>query len=216
MASLPPAYLITSDAEAVDVAARLSARLAETAAERDLGRRLPVAELAELRASGLLGITVPRSHGGPGVSSRTLGTVIRLLSCGDGSVGQIPQNHFFCLDAVRESGSADQLDFFYGLVLQGVRFGNALVNTRQPDGSAGTTTIEPDPDGGYLVTGAKSYATGALSADWVPVAATPSSSTPRSTLASPRARCEPGRCTCADMRAVSPAAGPSRPGTTPS
>lgn len=167
------AHVIGSDAEAVDVATRLSARLAGTAAERDLDRRLPETELAELAASGLLGITVPRSHGGPGVSSRTLCTVIRLLSSGDGSVGQIPQNHFFCLDAVRESGSAGQLDFFYGLVLQGERFGNALVNTRQPDGSAGTTTIAPDPDGGgYLITGAKSYATGALSADWVPVAAT--------------------------------------------
>jgi SfnB family sulfur acquisition oxidoreductase len=172
VASRAAAHVIGSDAEAVDVAAALSARLADTAAERDLGRRLPEAELAELAASGLLGITVPRSHGGPGVSSRTVCTVIRLLSGGDGSVGQIPQNHFFCLDAVRESGSVGQLDFFYGLVLRGARFGNALVNTRQPDGSAGTTTIEPDPGGGYLITGAKSYATGALSADWVPVAAT--------------------------------------------
>jgi SfnB family sulfur acquisition oxidoreductase len=174
MASPGAAHVIGSDAEAVDTAARLSARLADVAAERDLGRRLPDAELAELARSGLLGVTVPRSHGGPGVSCRTLVTVIRLLSSGDGSIGQIPQNHFFCLDAVRENGSGDQLDFFYGLALQGARFGNALVNTRQPDGSAGTTTIEPDPDGGYLINGAKSYATGALSADWVPVAATDS------------------------------------------
>ena len=168
------ARVIGSDAEAIDVATRLSAQLASTAAERDLGRRHPDVELAELAGSGLLGITVPRSHGGPGVSCRTLCTVIRLLASGDGSMGQIPQNHFFCLDAVRENGSAEQLGFFYGLVLRGVRFGNALVNARQPDGSAVATTIGPHPGGGYLVTGAKSYATGALSADWVPVAATDS------------------------------------------
>ncbi len=172
MVSPAAVHVIGSDAEAIDVAAGLSARLAGGAAERDLGRRLPDAELAELAASGLLGITVPRAHGGPGVSTRTLCAVIRLLSSGDGSIGQIPQNHFFCLDAVRESGGAGQLAFFYRLVLQGARFGNALINTRQPDGPAGSTTIEPDPEGGYLITGAKSYATGALSADWVPVAAT--------------------------------------------
>jgi SfnB family sulfur acquisition oxidoreductase len=164
--------VLGSDAEAIEVATALAARFTGTASERDLSRRHPGAELAELAGSGLLGITVPQSHGGAGVTSRTLCTVIRLLSAGDGSIGQIPQNHFFCLDAVRESGSASQLDFFCGLALDGARFGNALVNTRQPDGSAGTTTIEPGPDGGYLVTGAKSYATGALSADWVPVAAT--------------------------------------------
>jgi SfnB family sulfur acquisition oxidoreductase len=174
MVSPGPAHVIRSDAEAVDIATRLSARLAGTASERDLGRKLPEAELAALALSGLLGITVPRSHGGPGVSCQTVCTVIRLLAAGDGSIGQIPQNHFFCLDAIRESGRTDQLDFFYELVLRGARFGNALVNTRQPDGSAGTTTIEPDPGGGYLVTGAKSYATGALSADWVPVTATDS------------------------------------------
>jgi SfnB family sulfur acquisition oxidoreductase len=172
MPSPGSAHVIGSDAEAVEVAATLATRFAATSAERDLDRRHPQAELAELAGSGLLGITVPRSHGGPGVTCATLCAVIRLLCSGDGSIGQIPQNHFFCLDAVRESGSASQLGFFYGLALRGVRFGNALVNTRQADGSPGTTTIEPDHKGGYLITGAKSYATGALSADWVPVAAT--------------------------------------------
>jgi SfnB family sulfur acquisition oxidoreductase len=165
-------HVIGSDAEAIEVATTLAARFAGTAAERDLDRHHPQAELSELAASGLLGITVPRSHGGPGVTCATVCTVIRLLSSGDGSIGQIPQNHFFCLEAVRETGSASQLDFFYGLAGGGTRFGNALVNTRQADGSGGTTTIEPDQGGGYLITGAKSYATGALSADWVPVAAT--------------------------------------------
>jgi SfnB family sulfur acquisition oxidoreductase len=171
-ASAGDTHVISSDAEAIGVATRLASRLADTATERDQGRRLPDTELAELASSGLLSITVPQSHGGPGVTCLTLCTVIRLLSSGDGSVGQIPQNHFFCLDAVRENGSADQADFFYRLVLDGARFGNALVNTRQPGGSAGATTIEPAPGGGYLVSGAKSYSTGALSADWVPVAAT--------------------------------------------
>jgi SfnB family sulfur acquisition oxidoreductase len=174
MARTALAHVINSDTEAVGVATRLSERLAGTAAERDRARRLPDAELAELTRSGILGITVPRSYGGPGVSCRTLCTVIRLLSAGDGSIGQIPQNHFFCVDAVRENGSPAQQEFFYGLVLRGARFGNALVNSRQADGSPGTTTIEPDPGGGFLITGAKSYATGALSANWVPVAATDS------------------------------------------
>ena len=173
MASRTVARVISSDAEAIEVAARLSARLTDTAGARS-GPQAPPCRAGRAGRLGLLAITVPRSHGGPAVSCRTLCTVIRLLSSADGSIGQIPQNHFFCLDAVRENGSADQRELFYGLVLRGARFGNALVNARPADGSGGTTTIEPDPDGGYLVTGAKSYATGALSADWVPVAATDS------------------------------------------
>ncbi|WP_373464517.1 acyl-CoA dehydrogenase family protein [Streptomyces sp. V4I2] len=68
----------------------------------DAERILPRAELDELSASGLLGITVPRSHGGAEVSARTLGEVVRLRSAADAGIGQIPQHHFFFVMRVFE------------------------------------------------------------------------------------------------------------------
>ncbi|MEV4461342.1 hypothetical protein AB0J39_36475, partial [Microbispora sp. NPDC049633] len=56
------AHVVTGDEEALAVAAELAGRFAGGAAERDARRVLPVAELAELSLSGLLGITVPREH----------------------------------------------------------------------------------------------------------------------------------------------------------
>lgn len=57
-------HVIADDAEAVAVAAELTAKFACEAALRDAESIRPRTELDELSDSGLLGITVPRSHGG--------------------------------------------------------------------------------------------------------------------------------------------------------
>ncbi|MGX1567849.1 acyl-CoA dehydrogenase family protein, partial [Streptomyces sp. NPDC055509] len=106
-------HVIADDAEAVAVAGELAGEFAREAARRDAERILPRAELDRLSASGLLGITVPRSHGGAEVGARTLGEVVRLLSAADGSIGQIPQNHFFFVEVLKENGTAGQRDLFY-------------------------------------------------------------------------------------------------------
>src|SRR5262245_41635663 len=86
------ADVIADDAEAIEVARAMRERLAAGSAERDRDRRLPFTEMDALSTSGLLAITVPKEHGGAGVSTRTLVEVIALLSSGDANVGQIPQN----------------------------------------------------------------------------------------------------------------------------
>ncbi|MEU0585173.1 SfnB family sulfur acquisition oxidoreductase [Streptomyces sp. NPDC006132] len=162
-------HVITDDAESVAVAAELAAKFARDAALRDAERILPRAELDELSASGLLGITVPRSHGGAEVSARTLGEVVRLLSAADSSIGQIPQNHFFFVEVLKENGTAEQRDFFYAEVLAGRRFGNALAEKGTRHALEFATRLQPRPDGSYTLTGTKNYSTGALFADWIPV-----------------------------------------------
>lgn len=87
-----PARIATRD-EALDAARRLAADWAPKAAERDRRRILPFDEIAAFSASGLSAITVPRSHGGPGLDYLTLTEVFEILCAADSSVGQIPQNH---------------------------------------------------------------------------------------------------------------------------
>ncbi|WP_052759292.1 hypothetical protein [Burkholderia contaminans] len=64
-AGATPIPVIGSDAEALDVAHQeVAARLAEHAALRDRGRKLPFDEIELFSSSGPWGITVPREHDG--------------------------------------------------------------------------------------------------------------------------------------------------------
>jgi SfnB family sulfur acquisition oxidoreductase len=164
-------HIIADDAEALAAARALALEFAPGAALRDRERRLPVHELRQLRQSGLWGITVPREYGGAGVLYATLAEVFTILAAADGSIGQIPQNHYFILEIIRHEGSEEQKRFFFERVLAGDHFGNALVepDVRRPEDRK--VSLRQDADGqGYRVTVRKYYSTGALFADWVPVA----------------------------------------------
>ncbi|MEW1747663.1 SfnB family sulfur acquisition oxidoreductase [Streptomyces angustmyceticus] len=165
------AHVIADDAEALAVAAELAAEFRTGAAERDAARRLPHAELARLSASGLLAVTVPRSHGGAQVRTGTLAEVVRLLASGDASLAQIPQSHFVYLSVLRRQGTAEQQAFFFGEVLAGRRLGNAQSEAGTRHVQDIRTRLAPAADGSYVLSGVKHYATGALFADWIPVLA---------------------------------------------
>jgi SfnB family sulfur acquisition oxidoreductase len=169
--SRAPAPVIRDDAEALAVARELAPRLAEGAVARDQGRILPRAELDLFSGSGLWGITVPRAYGGAQVSFATLAEVIATISEADPSIGQIPQNHLGVVEALRFTASEAQKQRFYAGVLKGLRFGNAFSEAGSK--TAGTFDTRLERDGGnYRVTGEKFYATGALFADIIPIAAT--------------------------------------------
>jgi alkylation response protein AidB-like acyl-CoA dehydrogenase len=119
-------HIIRSDEEAIEIAGQLGREFSKEAAKRDRERLLPRKETDLLSASGLFGITVPREYGGSDVSCVTLTEVFRLLSAGDSSLGQIPQNHFFCIEALSLEGSPSQKKLFFAELLEGKRFGNAL------------------------------------------------------------------------------------------
>jgi SfnB family sulfur acquisition oxidoreductase len=168
----PAAHLIQDDAEAIAVARALAPRIAEGAVERDQNRILPRAELDLFSGSGLWGITVPRAYGGADVSFATLAEVIAIISEADPSIGQIPQNHLGVVEALRVTGSEEQRRRLYAGVLEGRRFGNAFSEAGSKNAGVFDTRIVADGDGGFRVTGQKFYATGALFADIVPIAAT--------------------------------------------
>ena len=76
-------------------------RIAETlrdefragAAERDRERQFPYEQCAAFRASGLLGLMVPREYGGYGGSFADLMKVVIAISAGDSNIGQMYQLH---------------------------------------------------------------------------------------------------------------------------
>jgi SfnB family sulfur acquisition oxidoreductase len=166
--SISGAHRIADEGEAIEVARHLAARFKASAAERDRERRLPYAELDELAASGLLAITVPEEFGGIDVSNSVLAEVTAILSEGDSSIGQIPQNHFYLLEALRLDGSEKQKAFFYERVLDGDKFGNALSEAGTKTVAHYETKITPDGQD-YRINGRKFYSTGVLFADWVVV-----------------------------------------------
>ncbi len=114
-------HLITSDAEAIAVATAFAEEIRPGASARDAQRRLPWLELDRFVATGLWGITVPKAFGGAGVSAGTLARVTALIAASDGSLAQIPQNHYYSLEILRVGGSEAQKRFFYDRVLAGER-----------------------------------------------------------------------------------------------
>lgn len=164
----PVAARIASDEEALDAARRLGAQFAATAAARDAERRLPFAELDALAQSGLLAIAVPAQYGGLDVSNAVLAEVTAILAEADGSIGQIPQNHFYILEALRTDGSEEQKRYFFNRALAGDRFGNALSERgTKTVGHYNTRIVRDGP--GYRINGQKYYSTGVLFADWITV-----------------------------------------------
>lgn len=173
-------HVIRDDAEALAVAAELAAEFAKGAAQRDRERILPEAELDRLSDAGLLAITVPKAYGGAEVSAGTVARVMALISGADGSIGQIPQNHFFMLEGLRLQGSEEQKRFFYGRVLAGERIFNALSERGTKTAHDHATRLSRTADD-YRLDGAKFYSTGVLFAHWIAVVA--NNDEGRSTLA---------------------------------
>ncbi len=165
-----PAHRIQSDAEAIQIARSLAAGFAREASQRDRERRLPVDELNAFSQSGLWGITVPKAYGGAEVSYRTVAEVIKTIAAADPSLAQLPQNHLVIVDHIRLDGTEEQKRHFFGLVLDGVRFGNAFSERNSRTVADFETRIEPDGEG-FRVNGQKFYSSGALLAHWVPTVA---------------------------------------------
>jgi SfnB family sulfur acquisition oxidoreductase len=160
--------VIATDAEAIEVARALAARLAAGAAARDSERRLPREEIEWFSRSGLWGITVPKAYGGAGVSFVTLTEVIKLIAAADPSLGQLPQNHLGLVDVIALTGTEAQKRHLFGEVLAGKRFGNGFSEKGTKHVLDLKTRIRRDGDH-YVVDGTKFYSTGALFAHFVPV-----------------------------------------------
>jgi SfnB family sulfur acquisition oxidoreductase len=165
-----PAHIIRSAAEAVEVAHRVAAALAENAAQRDIERTIPAAELDLYSQSGLWALNVPASHGGADLSWKVIAQAIAIISAGDPSVGQLIQNHLDFIDTLRAVGTPAQQDFFFTEILKGLRTGNAFSEFGSKTAGDFETKITKDGDN-YRVNGKKYYCSGAYLAHLVTIIA---------------------------------------------
>lgn len=162
---IPPrrtkANVIKSDAEAIAVAKELARDFAAGAVARDRERRLPLAEIERFSQAGLWAITVPKEYGGAGVSAVTLAEVTAIISAADSSIGQIPQNHFYMVEALRLAGSEEQKKHYFQRIIDGDRLGNAFteIGTKTP---VDYKTNFRKEGGKLLLNGQKFYSTGSL------------------------------------------------------
>jgi SfnB family sulfur acquisition oxidoreductase len=157
-----PAHVISSDAEAIAAARELAAYFAEEAALRDSEGFLPIEEIERFSQSGLWAITVPEAYGGPDLSFVTVTEVLKIISAVDPSLGQMPHNHLAFVEHLKSDGTEEQKRFFFGEVLKGVRFGNAMSEPGNRPASDMQTRIAPTGEGDYLLNGTKFYSTCAL------------------------------------------------------
>lgn len=156
-----PAKTIADHAEAVSVAKKMAAEFAEEAALRDREGYLPVDEIERYSQSGLWAITVPKAYGGPGLTFVTVTEVLKIISAVDPCLGQMPHNHFVFIEHLKTDGTEDQKRYFFGEVLKGIRFGNAMSELSKRPIHDMQTRLTSVP-GGFLINGEKFYATCAL------------------------------------------------------
>ena len=109
--------VIHTEADAIKAAMNFADEIRADASDRDRNRRLPFAELRQLARTGLLGVTVPKSHGGLGISCRSLADIFKIISAADPSIGQIPQNHYVFVRAIELEGNEAQKKFFFDQLL---------------------------------------------------------------------------------------------------
>jgi SfnB family sulfur acquisition oxidoreductase len=160
--------VIGSRAEAIMIARNYASSIAEVVIERDQAGTVPVAELAAFDASGLLGITVPPEHGGPGLPASVLAEVIRLIAAVDPAIAQVPQAHFLFVDVLAAWGNEEQQQRLFGSVLSGGRLGNGLAERGGKHAQDLQTRLVAS-DGGLRLQGRKYYCTGAITARWIGV-----------------------------------------------
>lgn len=148
----------------------VAAEIAAGAAERDRERRYDTKLFDRLREIGFWSLTVPVRYDGPGYRHDVLVQAIMTLAAADGSIGQIPQNHFNSVERLAIFGDPRQRSAYLRRVAAGAFFGNATAEPGERRPGEATTTLTRT-DAGWSLTGRKVYATGALFADFVSVQA---------------------------------------------
>jgi SfnB family sulfur acquisition oxidoreductase len=164
------AHIIRNAGEAMKVAHKIAAALGEGAAERDLARSIPEAELDLYSQSGLWGLNIPAAYGGADLSWAVIAQTIAIVSAADPSVGQLIQNHSDFVDTMHAVGTQAQKDYFFPLILKGLRTGNAFSEFGSRTAADFETRITREGEH-YRVSGRKYYCSGAYLAHVVPIIA---------------------------------------------
>lgn len=158
----PPSRALHLD-QVPDVVDQLSQRFAATAASRDAEGGCPKAQRDELRASGLLALSIPQALGGLGGSWRDVLDVVRQIARVDSSIAHLFAFHHLMLATVNLYGQPAQWRTWFQRTARHDWFwGNAL-NPRDQ-----RAQCSPAP-GGWTLSGPKSFCSGALDSEMLVV-----------------------------------------------
>lgn len=166
-----PTPLLSTAAAALAAADAVATRLAAGSAERERAGVSLLPQLREVADTGLLGVSVPPGRGGPGLPASVTVDVLRRLSRGDAAVGQLLLSHFVITQAIAGLGDQEPAPRIYRDVLAGAQIGNATAERGTATALERRTTVTARGDGTWVLDGRKFYATGALGATWIAVAA---------------------------------------------
>lgn len=144
----------------VGLATALATEFATTAVERERQGILPVAELKQLRETGLVNLLIPREFGGEGGSFPDAVRVIVELAKGDASIAALLGFHYYLTMVPRQFDFAGDAE-----AIQRKSAENRWLwaNVHQPREAEFVAT--PMGDGGYRINGTKRWATGVTLAD---------------------------------------------------
>ncbi|MFZ5780169.1 MAG: acyl-CoA dehydrogenase family protein [Pseudomonadota bacterium] len=168
--------------ELMAIARSLTAKFAARAAEYDRNNSFPHEDFADLQAAGLLATAVPRDHGGHGISMSngdplTQWRITTAVAAGDLSLGRCYEGHVNTVDLINVFGSESLKREVYPLIVEGrmrfVIWGSEPIQKDTQDlykrlsGQTTATRVE----GGWLLNGAKAFATSAGAATHVVITA---------------------------------------------
>lgn len=150
----------------IETATSLAERFIERAGEHDREASFPHENFADLRATGLLALTVPREHGGGGANELEFALVLETIAWGDASTALALGMHLSNVGQIAEGGLwPDRAPALFREIVRG----GAMLNAAQAEPELGSpshggmpaTTAVPDGAGGWRLNGRKIYTTGA-------------------------------------------------------
>ncbi|MGF7239346.1 MAG: acyl-CoA dehydrogenase family protein [Frankia sp.] len=142
------------------IARALASVFAERAAALDESGELPMDNLRALHASGLDVAMLPQAAGGEGLSMRTFGEVLRIISGACPSTGVIWLMHVGAAVTLVSLGDPETSAYYAAELKAGSRFANAL-----SEPTSGNMFLVPmqnaEPtEGGFRLAGAKRFVSG--------------------------------------------------------
>ncbi|GGD58522.1 acyl-CoA dehydrogenase family protein [Paenibacillus nasutitermitis] len=143
---------------------QLAARFAKRAAQHDREGSFPFENFADLRESGYLKLTVPQEYGGEEISLYELVLLQERLAYGDGSTALAVGWHIGQVLHLRTTGKWPQEVF--ADVCRSIVQDGTMINTFASEAASGSPsrggqpeTIAVSEEGGWRITGRKTYST---------------------------------------------------------
>lgn len=149
----------------IEVARELTRKWQATVVERDKAGGSATEEREDLRASGLLSVTVPRHLGGWGADWPTALEVVREIAKVDGSLGHLFGYHLSTPAVIDLWGSPEQSERLLRQLAENNWWTGNASSENNSHILEWKVTATPTDDGGYLLNGIKHFSSGAKGSD---------------------------------------------------